>query len=145
MKIRWIDKADVEMLFHIRYSVKENLMTPEQLSKLGYTPDSIRKDLLSRHIGWIVAIDDSDIGFCLFDKLESKIIGLFILPEFQGRGIGKMLLAKAENFLKNLGFSKAYLDTSNNKDTRAYKLYHKCCWRLYRKLVNNRIRLEKNL
>lgn len=145
MNIRLITKADIETLFFIRHSVKENIMSNAELSKLGYTPEKVSRNLLIRYMGWIINIDDRDVGFCMLDKLNAKITGLFVLPEYEGKGLGKILLAKAENFFKNLGFIKAYLDTSDDENTRAYKLYCKYNWRESCKLANNRIRLEKIL
>ncbi|WP_373522388.1 GNAT family N-acetyltransferase [Aquiflexum sp.] len=60
---------------------------------------------------------DKIIGVYVLFPLDQKetieIKNIAVLPEFQGKGIGKMMLGHAEEISKNMGFSKLRIATAN--------------------------------
>ena len=53
--------------------------------------------------GWVVEIDDKIVGFCAIFVEEGKdtVGAVYVLPEHQGKGIGKILLQKILNFCRD--------------------------------------------
>lgn len=71
---------------------------------------------------WIAKIDDQIVGFIGVNKDKNIIEALFVLPDFQGQGIGSRLLEKA---LKSLDNSKQISIEVVSYNERAKSLYRK--------------------
>jgi ribosomal-protein-alanine N-acetyltransferase len=67
------------------------------------------------------------VGFVDFQFVgrKAKILGLAVLPEFRGNGIGKKLLKKALEEARKAGKSEAFLWTSRKMYPDAQALYEK--------------------
>lgn len=145
MKIRRIVADDVESIFDIRHSVKENYLSREEVKELGFTPDSLRQMLLTDCTGWIALIDDYPVGFSVVNKTENRILGLFIRPDYEGRGLGKILLNEAEKFLMKEGAGEAWLCTPSDPATRAHQFYKRLGWKESGIMPDGQIRYTKKL
>lgn len=144
METRRITIEDINSIFDIRNSVKENYLSPEEVKALGFTTESLRKMLLTDCAGWIILIDNYPVGFSIANKTESKILGLFIRPDFEGKGFGTTLLKKVEKWLTTEGSEVAWLSTSSN-DTRAHTFYKRLGWEESGRMPNGQIRYTKKL
>ena len=108
---------DIPEMAVIRLAVKENVLSnPDRITRQIYE-DYL--DLLGR--GWVGEIDGRIVAFSYADKGDSSIWALFVLPEFEGRGLGKGLLKLAVDWLFGLGNETVTLGTSAN--TRAERFY----------------------
>jgi GNAT superfamily N-acetyltransferase len=145
VKIRRISIENVESIFDIRNSVKENFLSREEVEKLGFTPDSLRHMLLTDCIGWIILLDDYPVGFSVINKSEGKILGLFIRPDFEGKGFGKILLDRAEKYLIKKGVQEVWLCTPSDPTTRAHKFYKHLGWKESGVMSDGQIRYSKKL
>lgn len=58
-------------------------------------PESIRRDIEKGLV--YLATDENDVPVGTVTLRENEILRLFVLPQFQGKGYGKMLLDFAEN------------------------------------------------
>jgi GNAT superfamily N-acetyltransferase len=79
---------------------------------------------------WVAMKNGRIIGSVAIDGKEAKITGArlrwFIVdPEFQGQGLGHLLLHKAIDFCKKANFKRVYLSTFAGLDA-ARHLYEKC-------------------
>ena len=101
----------------IRLAVKENALSNPQLITTQMYEDYL--DKFGR--GWVCEIDGKVVGFSYADKQDNSIWALFIDPTFEGRGIGKVLLKLATDWLFSLGASSIKLGTAAN--TRADRFY----------------------
>lgn len=98
---------------------------------LTITPDYIIKNNVFKLIS-----DGKIIGFYSFLKLENNILKLdflFILPEYIGSGIGKLLMTDFIDKAKNLNIEKIILDA----DPNAEKFYKKFGFQTYNKLESS--------
>jgi GNAT superfamily N-acetyltransferase len=77
--------------------------------------------------GWVCEIDGRVVGFSYAAKADYSIWALFVLPEFEGRGIGKQLLKLAVDWLFDIGAERVSLSTEAN--TRADRFYLAQGWR----------------
>ena len=122
MKFREAQSADIPQIMHVRMAVKENILS---------NPDSIKeKDyeefMFKRGKAWVC-------------EIENKIVG-FILPEFEGQGIGKTLHDLMLNWYFSQTHETVWLGTSAN--TRAELFYRKLGWKEVGVHGNGEIKFE---
>jgi GNAT superfamily N-acetyltransferase len=128
MRIRVAQTQDIETLFDIRTSVKENHQSREEIAALGITPESIAGMLATDCRAWIAELDGQPIGFSIADAIAETIFGIFVLPEFEGLGAGRALMQAAETWLWSKGIPEIWLLTGNNPTLRAYGFYRHLGW-----------------
>jgi GNAT superfamily N-acetyltransferase len=128
MQIRVAQLDDIETLFHIRTRVTENYQSREELADLGVTPAAIAILLQTDGRAWIAEIDQQPVGFSIVNAAENTIFGLFVLPDFEGRGVGRSLMQHAENWLWLQNSNEIWLLTENNPNLRAYGFYQHLGW-----------------
>jgi GNAT superfamily N-acetyltransferase len=128
MNIRLAELKDIETLFEIRTSVVENYQSREEIAKLGITPESVAEMLRTDCCAWIAEISDRPIGFSIANATEKTIFGIFVLPEFEGQGVGRALMQTAENWFWSKGIEEIWLLTGNDSNLRAYGFYQHLNW-----------------
>jgi GNAT superfamily N-acetyltransferase len=128
MNIRVAKLDDIETLFVIRTSVIENYQSREEIAKLGITPESVAEMLISDCHAWIAEISDRPIGFSIANATEKTIFGIFVLPDFEGQGVGRALMRAAEEWLWSNGIEEIWLLTANDPSLRAYGFYDRLGW-----------------
>lgn len=128
INIRTVRQDDIETLFDIRTSVVENYQSREEIAELGITPESVAKMLTTDCCAWIAEIEDRSIGFSIANATEKTILGMFILPDFEGQGVGRTLMQAAESWLWSKGMEEIWLVTGNNPNFRAYGFYLHLGW-----------------
>lgn len=122
--------ADVEHLFEVRAATRENALSRQTLAELGYTPESTAADLLSGRIkGWVCVHNSRVVGFCSGRLGTGEVLVLAVLPEYEGRGIGKQLLARTVDALRSEKASRIWLAASPAPLRRAYGFYRAQGWR----------------
>ena len=62
MIIRVAQQEDIETLFEIRTSVKENYQSREEIAELGITPDAVANMLQTDCCAWLAEIDNQAIS-----------------------------------------------------------------------------------
>lgn len=128
MKIRSAQTRDIETLFEIRTSVIENHQSREEIAALGITPDSVARMLQTDCRAWIAEVEGETIGFSIANATEKTIFGIFVLPAFEGRGAGRALMQRAEEWLWSQGIEEIWLLTGNDRNLRAYGFYLHLGW-----------------
>lgn len=128
MKIRIAQQDDIETLFEIRTSVIENYQSRQEIAQLGITPESVAQMLATNCCAWIAEIGNQPIGFSMANATEKTVLGLFVLPAFEGRGVGRALIQVAEQWLWSQGIEEIGLVTENNPNFRAYGFYLYLNW-----------------
>lgn len=94
---------------------------------LFYTPDALTQQMESQHRFIICKDDDIAVGFASYSQTEPgtfKIHKLYVLPDQQGKGIGKLLVGHITNELKNEGIKRLILNV-NRYNTSAITFYDK--------------------
>ncbi len=77
-------------------------------------------------IGIVAVEDDRVVGALLGyakpcrDKLDFEILELFVLPSYQGKGMGKKLVANLEERLSASEYGVVHLLTAKNTDSEAF-------------------------
>ena len=128
VNIREAQITDIETLFDIRTSVVENYQSREEIAELGITPESVAQMLQTDCRAWIAEIDSKSIGFSIANVTEKTILGMFVIPGFEGRGAGRALMRKAEEWLFSQNIEEIWLLTGDNSKLRAYGFYLHLGW-----------------
>ena len=125
---REMEPRDISRCLEIRTSVRENRYSLEALQKAGITEASVTALLATTHQGWVCEIDRRIIGFSMANRGNGELWVVAVLPEFEGRGIGRALLDLAVQWLRANACANIWLWTSPDVSTRAYALYLKSGW-----------------
>lgn len=138
--IRPATEADVEAVFHIRTSVKENHLSLEQMTAMGITPDAIWEAIAAESCAWLAEAGGKAVGFAMVDMEEGCVFAAFVLPEWEGRGLGRRLMAEAEARLFRR-HETIWLETDGR--SRASGFYAHLGWKPTATDGNGDVRFEK--
>lgn len=125
--IRKAIAADIPATFEIRTSTTENAMTEAELAASGITPERAAELLRKDGRCWVAEANDRIVGFCIANVNSRSIWALFVLPAYEGRGIGRGLLETAVDWLWRSGADELWLETETN--TRAEGFYEHLGWK----------------
>ena len=129
MHVRPATAENVEALFDIRCSVKENYQSREELASLGITAQSIKEMIeAGDYITTIAETENRPVGFSMAQISEGYVFACFVRPEFEGRGIGRALMETAEQGLRKNGVQEAWLSTGPEPELRAPGFYTRLGW-----------------
>ena len=67
--------------------------------------------LLTHCKGWVAERAGKVVGFSMADRADASIFALFVLPGYEGRGLGSRLLDLAVDWLRANGAEKVWLTT----------------------------------
>ncbi|CAM3544348.1 GNAT family N-acetyltransferase [Rouxiella silvae] len=139
--IREAKPSDVQELFHVRTSVNENTTTYQELDAMGITLSSIKEMIESSPCAWVAVQEERVLGFSMIIPEDGCLFAAFVLPAYEGLGIGKKLVQAAEDalFIKH---STLWLETG--KSTRAAEFYRRRGWKNETEIGEGDIRLEKD-
>ena len=105
----------------IRLAVRENQLTdPSRVTDADYHWFSENPGI------WVWEEDGRILGFSAADTRDGTIWALFIDPDHEGRGIGRALLIKACDVLRQVGHRSATLGTEPG--SRADGFYRQAGW-----------------
>jgi GNAT superfamily N-acetyltransferase len=84
MTFRLAEIRDIAQMHVVRMAVKENILpNPQLISERDY-----EEYLRIRGRGWLCEADKMILGFGIIDCVDKDIWALFVLPGFEGKGIG---------------------------------------------------------
>lgn len=130
--IRSADQDDIATIGYLAHKIwpvaYRDILSPEQLQymlDLMYSPAALEKQILELGHRFIIAeIDLEEVGFAGFNRLQPsiwKLQKLYVLPELQGKGIGRALLDMVEEEVRTQ--QGAHLVLNVNKKNPAMKFY----------------------
>ena len=132
--------SDIDGIFDVRTSVKENHLSREEMEKMGITESSVIDMIEKNRCAWIAVDNGKVIGFSMILPDEGSLFAAFVLPEYEGRGVGRSLVELAEQELFK-HHEVAWLETDQN--SRAAKFYRRLGWVEKENVSESDIRLEK--
>ena len=141
-RIRRATVADINTLFDIRTSVRQNHLSREQMAELGITATVLKQALEAGPCAWIAEVDGNAGGFAMVDTESAEVFALFVRPEWEGRGLGSLLLAAAEEELFR-EHERIWLLTDGGNGIRANGFYLKQGWELVARVDQRDVRYEK--
>lgn len=132
-------EADIPEMHRIRLSVRENRVSdPARLTEADYRPF-----IADQGETWHARIDGKIAGFGTLDESDQSIWALFVHPDFEGMGLGKLLLAKLVDRARESQMGTINLVTTPG--TRAEAFYLRCGWEPAGVAESGECRLALNL
>jgi GNAT superfamily N-acetyltransferase len=128
MEIRRVTPEDVELLFEIRTSVRENHQSREELASIGVTPETVAEMLRTTSRAWVAEVEGTAVGFAMADAAEGTVFAMFVRPGWEGRGAGRALMREAEAWLFGEGREQIWLLTGRDPALRANGFYRALGW-----------------
>lgn len=138
--IRDARAADIPAIFDVRTSVRENHISVEQMATMGITPETIGQALRDEPCIWVAEQDGQIVGFSMGDVADGCLFALFVRPGWEGNGIGRLLMDRAEAFLF-LRHQTIWLQT--DATTRAAGFYERLGWQRRYVMEGGDTRFEK--
>ena len=121
--------SDAEACIVLRGQTRENAIRAATLASYGITAESWAKSIDTGRSTGTVCIDANRIvGYCFGDNQTGEILVLALLPEYEGRGIGKTLLSRVVSDLRQGGHKRLFLGCSRNPAHRSYGFYRHLGW-----------------
>ena len=132
--------TDTEGIFEVRTSVKENYLSREEMEQMEITESVVTDMIDESRCAWVAVDDGKVIGFSMILPDEGCLFAAFVLPEYEGKGVGGSLvkLAEQEVFKHH---KTVWLET--DKNSRAAKFYMRLGWVKKENVSESDIRLEK--
>ncbi|MGQ5523708.1 GNAT family N-acetyltransferase [Chitinimonas sp. PSY-7] len=127
-RIRMAVTADVAALFKIRTSVRENHLSLEELRELGITAETLPAMLQGDGHGWVAEECGEAVAFSMVDASLATVFAMFVLPEYERRGLGRLLMQEAEHWLFSRNCKQIWLQTDKNQEVRANGFYQHLGW-----------------
>jgi GNAT superfamily N-acetyltransferase len=123
MILREAKSTDIEQIQIVRNSVTENMLSNPNL----VTDADCYEFLFERGKGWVCEINNQIVGFSIVDLKENNIWALFLHPNHEKKGIGKLLHDVMLDWYFLQTQEKVWLGTAPN--TRAEGFYKKQGWK----------------
>lgn len=136
MIFRDAQKEDIKRIQVIRHAVKENVLSSADL----VTDLDCENYITHRGKGWVCEIEGTLVGFAIADLQGNSIWALFLLPEYEGKGIGKKLHQIMLDWYFSKTKEKVWLTTDSG--TRAELFYKKAGWKVIGTKANGEIKFE---
>ncbi len=132
--------SDIGSIFNVRTSIIENHLTREEMQQMGINESVIADMIDQSRCAWVATSNDKVIGFSMILQDEGCLFAAFVLPEYEGRGIGRSLVTLAEHELFK-HHEVAWLET--DKNSRAAGFYMQLGWGNKNNINDTDFRLEK--
>ena len=121
---------DIPACIELRGKTRENAVSVERLKSLGVTHESWSRGVADGVLPGHVCLDDGSlVGYCFGDSTTGEVVVLALLPDWEGRGIGKYLLSMIVRDFSRLGFQRLFLGCSSDPNVRSHGFYRYLGWR----------------
>jgi GNAT superfamily N-acetyltransferase len=121
---------DAAACVQLRGQTRENAVSVDRLESMGITAQSWGDDIRSGALpGHVCIADGRIVGYCFGATASGEVVVLALLPGFEGRGIGRVLLGLVVEDLRACGFGRLFLGCSPDPATRSYGFYRHLGWR----------------
>lgn len=141
INIRDASEKDIPEIFEVRTSVRENHLSAEQMAEIGITHQTILEAIHKEPCLWVAEEGDHIVGFSMGSAEDACLFAAFVRPSWEGKGIGRLLVERAEAFLFERHPS-IWLHTDGS--SRAAGFYEKLGWRRTSLWQDGEYRFEKN-
>ena len=121
---------DLPAAFAVRLSTVENAITMEELKDdYGITPESLAQAMRAQVQGWLCEDAGKAVGFAMGDRANGEVQVVALRPDYEGRGVGRRLLAPVCDWLFAGGHEEIWLRANPDPAVRAHGFYRRLGWR----------------
>lgn len=114
--------ADIPDIQRVRRLVRENRLVSTVISD-----EDVFEAIERTGRGWVVEADREVVAFAIGNATNGNIWALFVDPDHERRGYGRMLHDTMTDWLRSRGVERLWLTTEPG--TRAEKFYESAGWR----------------
>lgn len=134
IRIRILDKPELALVRRVADMVWpvtfREILSPEQIAymmEMMYAPAVMEREYDDGISFYGVFDGEKPVGYLIWGRSDSapdtaKLHKCYLLPEYQGKGIGSMMLNEAKAYAKEAGFAKLRLHVNRN-NAKAIKAY----------------------
>lgn len=138
LEIRLADEEDINTIGYLAQQIwpvtYNTILSPAQLEymlKQIYSPGALTNQMNNHHQFLIAELDEDAVGFASYSAIEEgvyKLHKLYILPELQGKGLGRALL----DFISDevIANGARVLRLNMNRKNKARQFYAKYGFRI---------------
>lgn len=120
---------DAAQCIALRGKTRENAISEDRLRSMGITAVTWGEDIRSGAVpGQVCSANGRMIGYCFGSIDDGEIVVLALLPEYEGRGIGKELLGRMMDRLFERGKARLLLACSPDPGSRSHGFYRHLGW-----------------
>jgi len=130
------ETADIPQMQTVRHAVRENVLSDPGL----VTDEDCREYLENRGVGWVCEEENKIVGFSIVDLEARNVWALFVHPDFEKHGIGRLLHDTMLDWYFTRTKQNIWLATAPN--TRAERFYRKAGWKEIGLHGRNEIKFE---
>lgn len=91
-----------------------------------YSVESLQRQMAEGHTYYIAYADDTPCGYLSIEQQATSLFHLqkiYVLPDFQGRGVGERLFQQAVAHVRKAGVLPAWIELNVNRENRAVGFY----------------------
>lgn len=134
--IRRATIADCELINKLANEVfpatYKEILSPEQLDYMMgwmYAPENIRKQMEEEgHVYFIAYEECEPTGYVSVQQQDENVFHLqkiYVLPRFQGAGLGSKLFDQAVKYIKEVHPSPCLMELNVNRNNKALRFYER--------------------
>lgn len=121
--------SDLEAVFELRQATRENRVSLQELEEnYGITREGLADDMRCHVRGWLAEDERQVVGFSMGDASNGEVQVVAVHPDYEGRGLGKALLARVADWLFSKGHGEIWLFANRDPALRASGFYRKLGW-----------------
>jgi GNAT superfamily N-acetyltransferase len=121
--------GDAADCVRLRGLTRENAVSEARLRAYGITVESWAADIARGALcGWVAVQQGQLQGYAFGDIASGEVVVLALLPQAEGRGLGRRLLALVVQELHRRGHRRLFLGTTADPALRAYGFYRHLGW-----------------
>ena len=128
--------ADIPSIQRVRHSVRENRLVSTTISD-----DQVREAIERTGRGWVIESAGEVVAFAVGNATNGNIWALFVHPDHERRGYGRLLHDTMVEWLWSKGLARLWLTTE--PDTRAQRFYEAAGWRRIGPTQSGELRYER--
>jgi GNAT superfamily N-acetyltransferase len=132
ISIRNATASDIDLIINLAWKIwpltYEEILSKKQISymmSLFYSADALEKQMLAqRHFFLVMHSDEMPCGFASYSNINNstafKLHKIYVLPELQGKGLGRLLLNHVVSNLLDQGGQKLLLNVNRYNKARQF-------------------------
>lgn len=121
---------DAAAFIALRGQTRENAVSESRLASVGITARTWAADIRSGLlVGFTAAAAGRIVGYGFGNTATGEVVVLALLPQAEGRGLGRALLQHVVVALRSHGHRRLFLGCSSDPGVRSYGFYRHLGWR----------------
>lgn len=123
MQYKEADLKHIPQMHTVRMAVRQNVLShPHRITQNDY-----ETYLTTKGKGWVCEADDVVVGFSVVNLAHNNVWALFVMPGYEGKGIGKSLQQLMLQWYFSQTTETIWLSTEHG--TRAAEFYSRTGWK----------------